>query len=105
MELDNAEGKNYCRHDDFDVSRVSDQKRLQVTTYIADATPINTGLLPYDWYLSLVLAGAEQHRLPPAYIKALRAFATKPDPEQGRQSKTLAHSCLKDAGFSAEPRR
>jgi hypothetical protein len=39
-----------------------------------------TGLPIYDWYLQLVIAGAQQNNLPPGYIAELESFQSVPDP-------------------------
>lgn len=39
---------------------------------------------PYDWYRAFVIAGAEEHDLPPEYRDALYAVSDCPDPDADR---------------------
>jgi len=55
-----------------------------VSTYVAMADAIDDSLLPFDWYLDLVLAGARFQRFPEAYLRALCSIATRPDPDEAR---------------------
>jgi hypothetical protein len=54
------------------------------------ATAIDAVLEPYDWYKTLVIAGAREHGLPADYIAALSAARTKPDPDKTRAARNLA---------------
>jgi gamma-glutamylcyclotransferase len=60
-------------------------------TYVAMSGWTGVGLEPYDWYLSIVLAGADFHRLPTAYRAALAARPTRADPDPARAA---AHAAL-----------
>jgi len=53
---------------------------------------LNAELQPYDWYLDLVVAGAEQNGLPQAYIDALRTTSSRGDPNLQRPSRLEALS-------------
>src|SRR3989344_5491085 len=59
-ELDDAEGKDYRREDEFSV--ISSDGKVYTTTYIAKKN--EAGLFPYNWYFALIVAGALQHKLP-----------------------------------------
>lgn len=48
------------------------------------ATDIDPRLQPFSWYHALVVAGAREHGLPPAYIERLKAIAVQEDPDRGR---------------------
>lgn len=52
--------------------------------YVAAASHLVTELLPYDWYMALVLEGARYHGFPDAYIATLRGAGCTPDPSPGR---------------------
>jgi hypothetical protein len=54
------------------------------------ATAIDSVLEPYDWYKTLVIAGAREHGLPADYIAALTAAKAKPDPDKIRAARNLA---------------
>ena len=60
---------------------------LRAWTY--RATNIDHLALPYTWYKALVVAGAREHGLPQAYVDALAAVATKPDPRPERAAQNL----------------
>jgi len=68
-----------------------DEIRLRVPaygecfSYIAQDTFIDASLQPYDWYKSLVLAGAKYHGFPDDYIRQLESTATIPDPDPRRR--------------------
>ncbi len=65
-----------------------------VWTYRAELEHTDRGLLPFCWYRELVLAGARHHGFPPAYIAAIEALGTAPDPDATRRE---AHEALLDA--------
>jgi gamma-glutamylcyclotransferase (GGCT)/AIG2-like uncharacterized protein YtfP len=52
--------------------------------YVARHKAIDATLLPYSWYLNLVIAGACEHRLPDPYIDHLRSFDSIVDPDTAR---------------------
>jgi hypothetical protein len=61
-------------------------EKAAVHAYIADASFIDDGLQPYSWYKDFVLAGAEDHQLPPEYIGSrIRAVHAIGDPNPQRQ--------------------
>ena len=49
------------------------------SAYTYQAIKLNSELKPFDWYLALVIAGAEQHGLPSNYIATLRQTKFKVD--------------------------
>ena len=53
-------------------------------TYIAGERYIDAACVPFDWYRDLVVAGAREHRLPPAYVRELERTAAAPDPDAAR---------------------
>lgn len=90
--LDKAEGSDY-HHEPIKVALL-DGNHLCTLTYIAGADVIDDSLIPYDWYHSLVVAGAEQHRLPQDYISMIKAVRSLPDPKPDRGSKLEAEVAL-----------
>ena len=56
----------------------------EAMTYIAGGQYIDASCLPFDWYRDLVVAGAREHRLPPAYIRELELTPAVPDPDAPR---------------------
>jgi len=69
---------------------LGDGSKVEAFTYVADTDYVHAGLLPYDWYYDLVVAGAEQHFLPNEYIAALKCTPSSPDPEVDRPRRAEA---------------
>lgn len=82
--LDRAEGPGYSRIF-FLVNGLSGGRPYRVFLYRAKSVALDDALRPYDWYRALVVAGAVQHRLPPAYIDHLREVQTWQDPNGRRR--------------------
>jgi hypothetical protein len=74
--LDRAEGLGvgYDRVDDFAVRRAGTAAVVRASTYLARQPA--PALLPYDWYLALVIAGAREHGFDRRRIRALLATAS-----------------------------
>ncbi len=62
----------------------------EVLMYVAEVGFTDDALVPYKWYLDLVIAGAEEHDLPRAYIAALRAVPYRQDPNPSRKTRQAA---------------
>ena len=88
--LDECEGvgNGYARCDAFPVRLLDDGKILKATTYLATAP--DSSLKPYDWYLALVIAGAQEHLLGGDYIAELRRVEFVPDPVLDRKTRLEA---------------
>jgi cation transport regulator ChaC len=95
--LDRAEGApgGYTRTT-IDVLR-QDAAPLLATVYLANTSHIDSQLSPYDWYHSLVVAGARQHGLPADYIAALSTVVAIPDPTPDREMRLTALQALREA--------
>ncbi len=50
-----------------------------VNAWLYHATAIEPGLIPFDWYKALVVAGAREQQLPAAYVAWLEATAARED--------------------------
>lgn len=61
-----------------------------VWSYIAEAPWVDDGLLPFDWYLELVLRGAAHHGLPAGWCRRLAATPAVRDPVHRRRQACLA---------------
>ena len=59
-------------------------------TYVAKEAKIDPLAKPYDWYLDLVVTGAEHHGLPKAYLDKLRSLNALPDPMPQRRERLEA---------------
>jgi hypothetical protein len=79
--LDALEGRGYGVHS---VTVSGSQGPHEVFTYLADADFIDAALRPFDWYKRLVIAGAELHGFPDAYVEHIRVQPDVADPNQGR---------------------
>jgi cation transport regulator ChaC len=91
--LDQAEGLGHAY--DYKAVRVAhvEGRHIEAGAYVAIAT--DASLVPFDWYLGFVLAGAHEHGLPGDYAAALQALTTQIDPDAARREKNLA--VLRDA--------
>lgn len=63
-------------------------------------TKAEPGRVPYDWYLSLVLSGAEEQHLPVAYIDSIRATQVIRDPKADRPTRLQAIEALRRSGLA-----
>ena len=80
--LDRVEGVHMGGYARRQVSvRRADGETLNAQTYIAQEPFIDDTLVPFDWYLGLVVAGAIEHGLPADHVEALRQTPSRPDPE------------------------
>lgn len=59
---------------------------IRAFTYLAPPETVDDSLVPFDWYLALVVVGARQHGLPEDYVARLATVAAvaDPDPERNR---------------------
>lgn len=64
---------------------------LRTFAYRAVESHIDEGLQPFDWYKSLVVAGAREHELPELYIEMLEQIAAVEDADVVRARKNLEH--------------
>ncbi|MEM7019016.1 MAG: gamma-glutamylcyclotransferase [Pseudomonadota bacterium] len=73
--------------DKYEMAYHTQQVELSVGhafTYIPRTERIDTQAVPYDWYKALVLAGAELHKFPEAYIEQIRQIPTLADADPER---------------------
>lgn len=85
--LDRAEGLGKGYRKDT-ISVVTQAGTLSAITYIA--TEKEPACVPYHWYKALVIAGAVEHGLPPAYLEWLRTVVSQPDPKSERRAENEA---------------
>ncbi len=64
--------------------RFPDGGAAEAMTYIAGDRYLDPASVPFDWYRDLVVAGAIEHGLPPAYIRELERTPAVPDPDAAR---------------------
>lgn len=96
--LDRFEGAAYERQDNFAVMTGEEAEPKPVTTYLAIAAEVDPARRLYDWYLQLVIAGAEQGKLPADYIERLHSIENGPDPDPKRKTRTDALALIKKVG-------
>jgi len=79
---------------------------VDARTLVADPEWIDSGLLPFDWYLALIGSGARIHGLPADYQARLRAVPSRSDPDRKRASRFLeiARGTRKIRPFFRRPR-
>lgn len=94
--LDGIEGRGrgYHRNDDLRVCTFADEKSLIVSSYVADDKYLNPDIRPFDWYLDLVVKGAELNGLPEVYRQRIAATPVSPDLDVERDARREAHHVL-----------
>lgn len=90
--LDDHEGVGYRRNE---ITVWLDGTETKVCVYVAEKDAIDDDLMPYRWYCDLVLAGAEQQRLPRDYVAGLRAIPFTRDPKPNRKTRLKALDVLR----------
>lgn len=99
--LDRIEGPGYVRQDDFEIKlqrRGVAEEGFEAVTVSAStyhACRHLDGLVPYDWYRDLILAGALENRLPERYFARLRTVCVRPDPDFDRPTAREARALLR----------
>ena len=70
---------------------IENQEGTQITALYYEASPdaIDSGLEPFTWYRSLVLAGACQNGLPEEYIEQIASVAAVEDNDRIRHANEL----------------
>ena len=98
--LDRIEGagKGYDRWDGLTVETA--QGTALATTYIASDP--REALVPFDWYLALILAGAAQHGLAETHAQ-IAGTAWEVDPQPDRPGRQAAIAALRAAGHDDWP--
>lgn len=92
--LDHIEGRGYKRIEGVEAFSVPERKPVSVTTYIADPKALDQRLQPYDWYLALILKGADRIGVPVDYSRWLAATAASADPVPTRSTRNKALEIL-----------
>ena len=96
IELDRIEGRGrgYERLETVDVISTAGRRQISVTTYLAEDHHTDQNLRPFDWYLALVVRGAERAGLPADYCRWLAATPAQADPEPDRKTRQEALAIL-----------
>jgi gamma-glutamylcyclotransferase len=99
-DLDEAEGLGQGYNDEKIEVQFHDGQTKSAIAYFASPDAKKSGLIPYDWYLCLVLEGAKQNGLPDGYIASIAGVKAIPDPKPGRKTRIEALEALRKAGIS-----
>jgi len=59
-------------------------------TYLAPSQWISSRLLPFDWYVDLILSGAQYHSFDPSYIEQITRQPAREDPNPARGRSELS---------------
>lgn len=102
--LDRVEG-GYTRIDDFEVDPHEGGGPMTVTVYVAMPPATAPGLLPFDWYRDLIVAGACERGFPRAYVEKIGRFEARPDPDETRPTRVEALALLATYGTPSQPGR
>jgi len=87
--LDRIEGRGYRRLPVV-VSGIRSGRTYRAHCYAAKACAVDAAGIAYEWYRDIVVAGAEAHELPAAYVERLRATPARPDPNPRRHRQQAA---------------
>ncbi len=71
-------------YDQLQVDVVIADSSFVAWMYVARQEAIDSSLLPYSWYLNYIIRGAREHRLPRAYVDALKRTESQMDPDRAR---------------------
>lgn len=86
--LDCYEGLNAAYDETWlTVTDLAGDGQFEVQAYVGKITSI--GMRPYSWYKHHVLAGAREHRLPAAYVRALERIDARIDPDTERHAREM----------------
>ena len=96
--LDDFEGPGYASRD---VRVEVPSGELTAYAYVARPGHLDADLLPFEWYKSIVLAGAHEHGLPGHYIESITAVSALTDPDSERHS---LHQAILEAGVGGKAR-
>lgn len=97
-DLDDAEGfRNGYDVKNIKVELLTDHSMIEAFTYYATMPDDSGSNKPYDWYMQLIVAGAEENQLPSDYINSLKQIPCKEDESTGRRDTSLF--ILKESGL------
>lgn len=97
--LDRYEGAGfgYRREDSFVVNAPALGLDAEASTYIATAR--DDRLIPFDWYLAAVIAGALYHELSETHVANLRSTQFFEDTNTNRKTRIAAIQAMRDHGI------
>lgn len=98
--LDRFEGLGfgYRRDDSFVVNASALGSDVKASTYLATAR--DEQLIPFDWYLAAVIAGALHHEMSETYVAELRSTRFYEDTKADRKTRIAAIQAMRDHGVN-----
>ena len=92
-DLDRAEGLGQGYEEKQITLKECTGQRYVAWMYFASASHKDAVLRPYSWYVRLVVEGAKQHALPPAYVGFLEQVESIDDLDGARDTRERNISC------------
>lgn len=65
------------------------QQRIEAFIYLAPSQWISRDLLPFDWYVELIVHGAQHHYIDAPYVEHIAAHPDRVDPDHRRARREL----------------
>ena len=90
-------GLGYRRDDAFPVQALNSGEIVETSTYFA--TSRDPELMPFDWYLATVIAGALHNGIAEDHVSLLRYTAFVEDTDSDRKTRSAAIRAMRDHGI------
>lgn len=90
-------GSGYRRDDDLLIDDVARGGTVRTSSYLGIS--LDAQLKPFDWYLAIVIAGANHHGLDAGHIAALRATEFIDDTDLDRKTRVAAIRAMREHGI------
>lgn len=91
-------GLGYRRDDAFPVQALNSGEIVETSTYFA--TSRDPELMPFDWYLATVIAGALHNGIAEDHVSLLRDTAFVEDTNSDRKTRIAAIRAMRDHGIN-----
>ncbi len=86
--LDRFEGRGWG-YETFPMSLSMRGESVDGLTYLAPSQWITPAMVPFDWYVRLIVEGARFHGFPRRYVEEIANQPTRRDPDAGRARTAL----------------
>lgn len=90
-------GLGYRRDDAFSVRALNSGEIVEASTYLA--TSRDPELIPFDWYLATVIAGALHHGIAEDHVSLLQGTEFVEDTDIDRKTRSAAIRAMRDHGI------
>lgn len=97
LDLHEGLGSGYRRDDALLIDDIARGGTVRTSSYFG--TSLDAQLKPFDWYLAIVIAGANHHGLDAAHIAALRATEFVEDTNLNRKTRVAAIEAMREHGI------